>query len=80
MAKIINFPNLHTTTEEFLQEAAELMKEHGVECFLIAGKAKDGIVVTGYHECDFGTRQEICSHIQLDIIDQMILSNLERYE
>lgn len=79
MAKIINFPNLSNTIEGFLQETAEILKENHIECLLIAGKTKEGEVLTGYFNCGFGVRQELCGHIQCDIIDQMIRNNSERY-
>lgn len=77
MAKIIQFPGTKSTLEEFLQEAIEVMKEMGVGSCLMAEKTAEGEVVTAYHDCGFGTRQELCSHIQVDIIDSVVRANLE---
>lgn len=83
MANIIRFPlpdKEHTSMKDFLQDSADRLEIDGVESVLIAGKSKDGQVVTGYYKCDFGVRQELCGHIQCDIIDQMIRANIDRYE
>lgn len=83
MANIIRFPmpdKEYTRMKDFLQDSADRLEIDGVESVLIAGKSKDGQVVTGYYKCDFGVRQELCGHIQCDIIDQMIRANIDRYE
>lgn len=80
MAKIIHFPKSDAERPiDFMAETLDTVKEREVESIVIACKMKDGEVMTGYFNADFGTRQEICGHIQCDIIDQMILSNSERY-
>lgn len=73
MAKIINFPVAEDIDiEQFIADTVQLAREYKLTSILLAGKSDDGYVVTGYYKCDFGTRQEICGHIQCDIIDQMI--------
>ena len=82
MANIIRFPRPdkeYESTTDFLLDSVNILLDEGVESVLIAGKAKDGQVVTGYYKCDSGLRQELCGHIQCDIIDQMIRANPERY-
>jgi hypothetical protein len=82
MADIIRFPrpdDEYDSTRDFLQDTILRLEEEGVESVLIAGKTKDGQVITGYYKCNFGLRQELCGHIQCDIIDQMIRANPERY-
>ena len=80
MAKIIHFPKTKAEgPNEFLIETFDIAKECYVESIVVSFKLKDGEVMTGYFNADFGTRQEICGHIQCDIIDSMILSNSERY-
>jgi hypothetical protein len=82
MANVIRFPrsdNEYSNASDFLQDSILRLAEDGVESVLIAGKTKDGQVVTGYYKCDFGLKQELCGHIQCDIIDLMIRSNPDRY-
>jgi putative heme iron utilization protein len=80
MAKILHFSQ--TKAEEandFLTETFDIVKEMEVESIAVCFKLKNGEVVTGYFNADFGTRQEICGHIQCDIIDQMIRANADGY-
>lgn len=80
MAKIIHFPNSQAqTSDDFLTETFDIAREQEIESIVVSFRLKSGEVMTGYFNADFGTRQEICGHIQCDIIDQMILSNLDRY-
>lgn len=81
MAKILHFPipESESTIEEFLKETAEIAKSDEAICAVVACKLPDGSWITGYKNADWGTRNEAMGHIQSDIIDQMILSNLDRY-
>lgn len=82
MAKIIHFPDNRgefKSVAEFLQDTIGVLEEEGAISCLVAAKTAEGYVVTGYHKCDFGERQELCGHIQCDIIDQMIRTNPERW-
>ena len=82
MAKIIHFPDNrdeYASVTEFLYDTIRVMQDEGAVSCLVAAKTESGVVVTGYHNCDFGARQELNGHIQCDIIDQMIRSNAERY-
>ena len=82
LADIIRFPipgDEYESMPVFIQDSINILLEEGVESVLIAGKTKDGQVITGYYKCDFGLRQELCGHIQCDIIDHMIRANPERY-
>jgi len=80
LAKIIHFPQSNARSpNDFLTETFDIAKEEEIESIVVSFKLKNGEVMTGYFNADFGTRQEICGHIQCDIVDQMILANLERY-
>lgn len=81
MAKILHFPKTDkeaTTVTEFLHDAINTIDDNA-ESIVVAFKNKDGSWLTGYFKADWGTRNEALGHIQADIIDQMILSNSERY-
>jgi len=81
MAKIIHFPSPKNedTPEEFMLDTIKTIKEMEAETIIIAAKNKEGYWVTGYLNADWATRNEALGHLQADIIDQMILSNLDRY-
>ena len=80
VAQVINFPqNKAVAPQEFIQEISEAIKENPVMSIMVACKLEDGSVMTGYFNCDFGTKQELVGHIQCDIIDQMIRANTDRY-
>lgn len=83
MAKIIRMPTKdgdYRNAQHFMQHTLEIFETEGVESHIVvAGKNREGEVITGYYKCGFGDRQEICGHIQCDIIDQMIRANPERY-
>ena len=81
MAKILHLPHKEkepSTAIEFLEDAVNTINDD-VESVIVAFKDKDGNWMTGYFKADWGTRNEALGHIQADIIDQMILSNIERY-
>lgn len=80
MAKIIHFPKSQATTAtDFMAESYDVVKENEVESIIVCCKCKNGEVMTGYFNADFGTKQEMLGHIQADVIDEMILANLDRY-
>lgn len=81
MPKVLHFPITagEKTPQQFMAEATKAIAEEGIEHIVIAGRNKEGYWVTGYLNADWGTRNEALGHIQADIIDQMILSNLDRY-
>ena len=82
MAKILHLPDNREEFEsvaEFMQNTLKVLEEEGAVSCLVVAKCSEGHVVTGYHKCDFGGKQELLGHIQADVIDQMIRSNPERY-
>lgn len=86
MAEIIPLPTSQAATPmAFIQESRDILAnnymdgEQEVVSVIVAYKCKDGTVLTGYHNADFGTKQEMLGHIQCDVIDQMIRANPDRY-
>lgn len=47
-----------------------------VENFAIAAKLSDGTIGTGWANCDIGQRQELVSHLQVDIFYKIVYVNL----
>ena len=83
MSKIIHFPDKKEeicTASDFLSDCAQTMKDEGVTSILIAGKNDQGQVITGYYNCGFALKHELCGHIQCDVVDQMIRANPDRYD
>jgi hypothetical protein len=74
--KHITFP-----TEDphiFLKQTLNDMPEDAL-AVLVAIKLPDGEWMTGHCNLGFGGRMEALGHLHADIIDQMILSNADRY-
>lgn len=81
-AKIIHFPEEgreYASVRSYLLDVALKLELEDCDNVLIAAKNKNGEVITGYYKANFGLRQELCGHIQCDIIDQMIRANIDRY-
>jgi len=64
-------------------EALELLLEKAkagvIESFVFAGKDKtDGNIATSWGNCDVGEQQELCSHLQVDIMFRVVQANADR--
>jgi len=81
MAKIIPLKPTEEekTLRDFLVSAVAALEKKGCTNALICAKAPDSEVVTGYYNLDVCERQELCAHIQCDIIDKMVGMNMDRY-
>lgn len=80
MSKIIKLPVKSETVEGFAEEIKEFILTNNGKSVMIAMKCDDGTVLTGYYNCEWAVKLEMLGHVQCDIIDQMILTNLgERY-
>ena len=76
MSKVIQFRNHTTNVVDFLKSVIQEVEENHITNMMIACKCEDGSVMTGYTKnLDYGTKQELTSHIQTDIIKQMIEEN-----
>ena len=76
MAKIVQFKNQNTNLIDFLNHLIEVLKEEHINNIIIAAKCEDNTILTEYtHNLDFGTKQELVSHMQIDIVKQMIDEN-----
>lgn len=81
MAKILNLPqpDKQKSLRDFILESVAILEKRGCANVMICAKDENGAVVTGYYNLDLGERQELCAHIQCDIIDKMIMANTARY-
>jgi len=79
MDNILHFKSKVEKAKEFLSELVLDEKTDSIDTIVLAMKDKEGQWVTGYFNANWAVRNEAIGHIQADIIDQMILANLDRY-
>ena len=79
MPKVVRFKTTTDNVVEFLEGLIEEVKNNNITNILVASKIEypdRWEILTGYtHNLDFGTKQELVSHLQMDIIKQMIDEN-----
>ena len=76
MGKIVKFRTRTDNTLEFLDMLKFEVANLEIDNMMIACKCKDGSVLTGYTKnLDYGTKIELKSHIETDIIKEMIENN-----
>jgi len=81
MPKIVHFKSQKDNVLDFLDEIKKEVEENNITNILIACKVDDPedykkySILTGYAGLDMGGKQELLSHIQLDIIKDMINRN-----
>lgn len=65
--------------EELLKVLRDLIKdvEAGkLDYFTIAARLKDGVIATGWANCNIVQRQELISHLQVDVMYKIMYTNL----
>ena len=76
MSKIVKFRTKTDNTLEFLDMLKFEVANLEIDNMMIACKCKDGSVLTGYTKnLDYGTKMELKSHVEMDIIKEMIENN-----
>lgn len=77
MGKIIKLKSKQENVIEFLEDAIVQARKYNVDNVLIAFKLKqeDAHIMTGYCHLDMCEKQELLGHIQIDIINDMIMQN-----
>lgn len=77
MGKIIKIKSKQENVIEFLEDAIVQARKYNVDNVLIAFKLKqeDIHIMTGYCHLDMYEKQELLGHIQVDIINDMIMQN-----
>ena len=77
MSKVIKFKaNQTKNVEEFLDNVKKQVIDEQIDNMMIVFKCNDGTVCTGYtRNLDWGMKQELVSHMQMNIIDDMIRTN-----
>lgn len=76
MGKIIKFRTKVDNTLDFLQMLEFEVTNLEIDNMMVACKCKDGSILTGYTKnLDYGTKMELKSHIEMDLIKEMINDN-----
>lgn len=65
--------------QEFLENAIKTIEKDNVKSMaLIVDTGEE--VLTGYYNCTLQDKQMFASHLNIDVIDAVILANLDRYK
>lgn len=77
MGKIIKFKSKSDNLVEYLEDLIKKVKENKIDNIAVAMKTKkeDAYVMTGYFGLDLCEKQELLSHMQLDIVNEMVYIN-----
>lgn len=78
MAKIIRLKTPQDNVIEALELLLKRAQEGQVISFIFAAKDPDGVIATSWSNADVGTRQELASHTQIDIMYAVIEANMDR--
>lgn len=76
MGKIVKIKTKTDNVNEFLDQVKEFVTENNIDNMMIVCKLNDKSVSLGYTKnLDWGTKQELLGHIQIDIVKDMINQN-----
>jgi putative heme iron utilization protein len=80
MAKIIKFKTQADNIQGYLKEFIKMVKRDKIDNIMICCKDKQHKeMCTGYFNLDMGQKMEMVGHIQADITDEMIRTNINDY-
>lgn len=74
------FNTQHQSQQELIAHIEDLLqaaKDGDITSLLIAANNSDGNITTGYCNLDFGQKQTLISHAQLDVALQFVNANME---
>lgn len=78
MAKIIRFRTPQDNIVETLEDLLERAKSGEITSFVFAAKTPSGEVATSWANADVGTRNELTSHLQLDVVYAVMEANMDQ--
>jgi hypothetical protein len=78
MAKILHFKTPRDNVIEALEKLLQHAKDGDLTGFVFAAKCPDGNIATSWSEVDVGTRGELNSHLQIDIMYDVMAANMDR--
>ncbi|XJZ25970.1 hypothetical protein ACF5W4_11210 [Bacillota bacterium Lsc_1132] len=80
MGKVIEFKTKDQQGQESLvrrlEELVEMAKAGEVKDFVLAGHSTDGTVLTGFSNAEINQRQELISHLQVDVVYEVCRINI----
>ena len=78
MAKIIRFKTPQDNLIEALENILERARNGEFKGFVFAAKLPNGEVGTAWINADVGERNELASHLQLDVVYAVIEANMDK--
>ena len=74
---IVRIPSKNKNVLDFIEELKEKIEQDNIDNIMIGcyGEKDDEYVITGYVNLQNTEKQELLSHIQIDIINEMIREN-----
>lgn len=78
MSKIIRFKTKQDDIIKALEGLLQIAKQEEITSFVFAAKCPDGSVATSWAEADVGTRNELVSHLQVDVMYAVVEANMDK--
>jgi hypothetical protein len=78
MAKIVRFRSKQDNLIESVEQLLERAKNGEFINYVFASKLPDGNIATGWCNADVGERNELCSHLEVDIMMSVVEANADR--
>jgi hypothetical protein len=78
MAQIIHFRTPHDDVVELLETILQQTKNGEIEGFVIAAQMKNGEIASGWAGLDIGARQNLVSHLQIDLMYHVVKVNMDQ--
>jgi hypothetical protein len=78
MAKVIRLKTPQDNVVENLERILEMAKKGEITGFVLAAKCPNGEVATSWANTDVGERNELVSHLQIDVMYAVVEANMDR--
>lgn len=78
MAKIVRFKTKQDSVVEALEELLERANNGEIGEFVFAAQCPDGCIATSWSRADVGKRNELVSHLQIDIMYSVMAANMDQ--
>ena len=75
MGKVIKLKTETDNVLDFLENIKEVVKQDKMQSLLFAGKCENGEFIVGHTEMDIASEIELKSHLETNIINDMIKQN-----
>jgi hypothetical protein len=78
MAKVVRFKTPQDDVVETLEYLLEQARRGHMTGFVFAAKCPDGNIATSWANVDVGERNELVSHLQVDVMYAVVEANIDR--